>query len=57
MRAQNLLNARQPANDHRRVLAAGRWLCIVVLRFIIVRVCFILVGSHYNLVQRNYILA
>ena len=57
MREQNLLNARQPANDHRRVLAAGRWLCIVVLRFIIVRVCFILVGSHYNLVQRNYILA
>ena len=57
MREQRLLIARQPANDHRRVLAAGRWLCIVVLRFIIVRVCFILVGSHYNLVQRNYILA
>ena len=57
MRAQNPLSARQPACEHRRVLAAGRWLCIVVLRFIIVRVCFILVGSHYNLVQRNYILA
>ena len=57
MREQRPRNARQPANEHRRVLAAGRWLCIVVLRFIIVRVCFILVGSHYNLVQRNYILA
>ena len=57
MRAQNLLSARQPACEHRRVLAAGRWLCIVVLRSIIVRVCFILVGSHYNLDQRNYILA
>ena len=57
MREQNCRNARQPANEHRRVLAAGRWLCIVVLRSIIVRVCFILVGSHYNLDQRNYILA
>ena len=57
MREQRPRNARQPANEHRRVLAAGRWLCIVVLRSIIVRVCFILVGSHYNLVQRNYILA
>ena len=57
MREQNLLNARQPANEHRRVLAAGRWLCIVVLRSIIVRVCFILVGSHYILVGHKYTLA
>ena len=56
MREQRPRNARQPANEHRRVLAAGRWLCIVVLRSIIVRVCFILVGSHYNLDQHNYIL-
>ena len=35
-------NARQPANDPKeRVLAAGRWLCIVVLSFIIDLVCFI----------------
>ena len=27
MREQNCRNARQPANAHRRVLAAGRWLC------------------------------
>jgi len=26
MRAQNLRNARQAANEHRRVLAVGRWL-------------------------------
>jgi hypothetical protein len=26
MRAQNPLSARQPACEHRRVLAAGRWL-------------------------------
>ena len=57
MREQNCQNACQAANGHRRVLAAGRLLCIVVLRFTIVQVCFILVWSHYNLVQRNYLLA
>jgi len=25
MREQNLLNSRQPANAHRRVLGAGAW--------------------------------
>ena len=49
-RAQSYQIPRQPACEHRRVLAAGRWLCIVVIRSIIVRVCFILVGSYFNLV-------
>jgi hypothetical protein len=31
MREQNFRNARQGANEHRRVLPAGRWLCIVVV--------------------------
>jgi len=30
MREQRPLNARQPANEHRRVLPAGRWLYMVV---------------------------
>ncbi len=39
MRAQNPLSARQPACEHRRVLAAGRWLCIVVICFVVIFSC------------------
>ena len=38
MREQNCRNARQPANEHRRVLGAGRW--SIVLSFYVLRVCF-----------------
>ena len=47
--------ARQPANDHRRVLPAGRSVILLVSCFNLYRVCFIFHGVYFLLYGRYFL--